>query len=240
MHQPRPVTDLTSIDTRNGHVIHVSRGLAFALAAQVALSGCFRSHDIATDAAADADHDLRPCVAAGGHCQAPDLPCAEGFAFGGYDMCGDVDNNACCLRAPTANCERWCDDRLPKEDTEGWCPLDGWSAESRSCSEACQDWSRAAPIEFVRECVEEEPLCFVSMEQCLEGKERRSNCLQWCSYRDDEHATDGFCDPVIMGSPDRDCESVCIRALIEDLEDVESCIKDAPLCFENLTTCATS
>jgi hypothetical protein len=50
------------------------------------------------------------CVALGGGCQSPDLPCAAGRGWAGYELCGVVDNDSCCLpvRAPggATRCEQ--------------------------------------------------------------------------------------------------------------------------------------
>ena len=37
------------------------------------------------------------CQRRGGRCQSPDLKCADGFQWAGYELCGDVPNNSCCL-----------------------------------------------------------------------------------------------------------------------------------------------
>lgn len=50
------------------------------------------------------------CVALGGRCQTPDLPCDTGQGWAGYMLCGSQDNNSCCLpvRSPggATRCEQ--------------------------------------------------------------------------------------------------------------------------------------
>lgn len=40
----------------------------------------------------------RPCCQAlGGHCGSPDVLCGSGQGWGGYELCGEQDNDSCCL-----------------------------------------------------------------------------------------------------------------------------------------------
>lgn len=141
-----------------------------------------------------------------------------------------------------AECEEWCDVRAPKEENEGFCPVRGQEGGSGDCVRACEELAQPEPPEPLQECIEDDALCFILIEDCIEGRERRARCMSWCDARASEHEDDGFCEPTLQNSPDRGCESVCVHALSEGLpaQGVEDCLRDDPLCFADLGGCAGS
>lgn len=139
-----------------------------------------------------------------------------------------------------SDCSDWCEVRESKETHDGWCPIDAPDTGSGSCVQACEEWLESKPAYAVRHCVEEAPLCFRSIEQCIDRQVRHTDCTEWCEYRADEHENDGFCDPFLQDFPDADCTSVCIHGLAGGLPNVESCIKDNPMCFVDLAGCSGS
>ena len=152
------------------------------------------------------------------------------------------DGGAPDARAPDAHtrsaCDDWCASRRVEEESGGWCALERWSEGAASgCAEACASRLERAPADAVRACVEGDPLCFISTEDCIEGQLRRARRASWCAARV-ARGGEGFCAPALEGLPERECEPVCLRALHEGLEGVERCLLEDPLCFRDLSACA--
>lgn len=139
------------------------------------------------------------------------------------------------------DCDSWCGVRAPKEENEGWCPIDGFGKDALDCGLACEALAETEPAEPLQHCIEEDALCFVVMEQCILGTQRLADCTTWCEFRTTEHADEGFCEPSLQGLPDGECESVCIRALQDELPSnaVQECVRNNPLCFVDLAGCAS-
>ena len=141
-----------------------------------------------------------------------------------------------------ADCDTWCDVRESREETESWCPIDGFGEDARDCLQVCETLGQEAPLESLQHCIEEDALCFIAVNQCIVGAERQTNCATWCDYRTAEHANEGFCDPILQGVPDRECVSICISALQQDLafDSVQECVRNNPLCFTDLEDCTAT
>ncbi len=73
--------------------------VAALLLCGAALAGCGARTGIPSDAGArlDATTARNACEAMGGRCQSPDLPCDADDVWAGYDRCGSLDNNSCCV-----------------------------------------------------------------------------------------------------------------------------------------------
>lgn len=151
----------------------------------------------------------------------------------------DAGNTATDAMAKS-DCDTWCALRAPMEETGGWCPIGGFGEGEASCVQACEELGQTAALEPLQHCIEEDPLCFVTMEQCILGAERLASCTSWCDFRDAEHAKEGFCEPSLQSVPNGECENVCIRALQDELraDSVQECVRNNPLCFVDLQGCA--
>ena len=138
------------------------------------------------------------------------------------------------------DCSDWCDVRAPHEANDGWCPVGAsWDG---SCIESCSQATDGSRKDVLQRCVEDDPLCFVTLEQCMVSQENAIDCEGWCDARETEHANEGFCEPSLQGSPASDCRSVCLTGLADGLSrtGLESCIRDDALCFVSLGDCAAS
>lgn len=152
----------------------------------------------------------------------------SGDATGKYDAPG----------VAATDCEQWCDVRAPREAEDGFCRV---GEPEQSCEEACNAMTLPAPSDSVlQECIEDDALCFIVLEDCVAARSRLAACTSWCDFRSVEHADEGFCEPFVLDSPDQGCVSTCIGTLAEGLPaaGVEGCVRDNPLCFVDLETCS--
>ena len=138
----------------------------------------------------------------------------------------------------SVDCVDLCNDRAPHEQTDGWCPLD-WGDDS-NCVEACETAAQNVDVDALEQCVSANPLCFVTLEQCVESLVTTSaGCERWCDERAINHADDGFCEPFVVDSDATGCLESC-ATLIDQVPEgnLEECIQDNPLCFVDLGTCS--
>ncbi len=134
------------------------------------------------------------------------------------------------------SCKQWCAVRAPSEADDGWCPV----SFDADCSEACRALIETERPDAVERCVTADPLCFVTVEQCLTSSANVIDCNTWCSARRANHTDDGFCEPILQGSETQGCEATCLAGLSAELvpDRVEACIRDNALCFVDLEGCA--
>ena len=60
------------------------------------------------------------------------------------------------------DCAAWCQVRAPKEANDGFCSVGG-----ESCVETCETLHASEELVPLQLCIEENPLCFVTMELCF-------------------------------------------------------------------------
>jgi hypothetical protein len=147
---------------------------AFFLLSLIVLAACSRAHSAdgapPRDAAPPEPDADSLCEAAGGHCQTPDLPCSEAESWAGYDRCGDVGNNSCCLPRASVAPLPSDDAGMPAGEVDAGTPIDTPDAGTPIEPDAGAAVPRAGAITCgAREC-----------DAATEG------CLASCVYATDE------------------------------------------------------
>ncbi len=68
--------------------------------------------------------------------------------------------------AAQADCTAWCTTRAPHIATDGWCLLGVDQLPPQTCKDVCRDASKTGELNTLQMCIEEDPLCFQTLEVC--------------------------------------------------------------------------
>jgi len=181
--------------------------------------GCSQSHGAELE---DAGVESS-CRERGGACQTPDLPCTPASTFAGYDLCGDVDNNACCV--PSAPPDAGPPDI---DSADAGTPDGGPTSLCRALCEHSCGYAFGAGASCLLTCERRVVDCSSPEREALEG------CLASCDYfepcvRDVAcTAPDGDHAGIRCGDDVCTVGSEVCRFPIWEPEDVPRCIPTPP------------
>lgn len=166
--------------------------------------------------------------------------CADSFDPSTAEATNSIDGKEDALATSDRDCVDWCNARSEGSVEVGSCAIGDGSEED--CVAQCEYADPAAPAAGIQLCIEQAPLCYQTLQQCVAFRTQVVSCESWCEYRISEHADEGFCSPSL--DPDGTCVDACLyewNARIPETTDaLEACIKDAPLCYRTLEDCTNA
>ncbi len=130
-------------------------------------------------------------------------------------------------KAADTVCEESCSKR---DDPSGWC-------SDEECVQYCKDnqatWDVPTEQAF-QACATEDPLCFITIDQCVDSRKIESFCEESCSKRDDPS---GWCS-------DEECIQYCRDNKsswdVPTEKAFHVCATEDPLCFITIEQCIDS
>ncbi len=130
---------------------------------------------------------------------------------------------------PEVDCTAHCETR-DEQAVNGWCFS---TAECVNfCEGASTDWTADDSQAFAT-CVEVDPLCFRTVDDCIETPPESSDeCSNLCQART-VHEVDGWC------YPQAECEADCQSGLGsgDNADAFATCVTDSPLCYQTVQQC---